>query len=167
MTTPGFTDVLVSELSASKQAQLRDGCSYPRFYVVVEGWSFANTGDSVSYTVEIGLELEGHVMSFSCQARYSDLLRLHESLRRDKIVEKQLQKFPKKKVLGNLDVQFIRDRCQRLQRYVAELSRVNDITANKEFERLFQFSKLKNLWEQRCQEYQNRLIELSYMSKSA
>ena len=167
MYATAFTDVLESELSSSKQAQLRECCGYPRFYIVVEGWAFANNGGSVSYTVEIGLELEGRVMVFSREARYSDLLRLHESLKHDKVLERQLQKFPQKKVLGNLDVQFIRERCQSLQRYVSKLSHVNDMTKNKEFEKFFQFSKLKNLWEQRMQEYQNRLIEISYSSDSS
>lgn len=159
-----FTVLPVNSLASSKRSQLCQGYGNPHYYVTVEGWAYLNNGGTVTYTVEVGLELEGCVMVFKREARYSEMLKLHNSLKNDKELTKKPDGFPPKKLIGNLDLAFVRNRHQELQKYMAQLSGIPDITRNQEFLNFFKFRALKDKWSTRCQEYQNQLLESSSSS---
>ncbi|OHT05216.1 PX domain containing protein [Tritrichomonas foetus] len=166
MHEPVFTITSLELLSDSKRDQLMMCPSIPHFYVSIEGWSFNLHINAAIYTIEIGLELEDQVILFYIERRYSSLYKFHRDLINDMPDIQCLKLFPPKKVFGNRDVNFIRQRLYHLQKYFSKISSLRNISKKEAFRQYFNFEKLKSIWCQKELEYQNNVLMANYINAS-
>lgn len=129
-----------SELSDSKQMQL-DHCSWsPRFYISVESWSLNRFDGVVYYTCELGIQKGDYILLYITDQRYSNLAKLDKSIK----AENKRNIFPRKKVFKNTDVNFVRNRFIKLQKYMMTISKIPKLWENQTFRDLFHVEEILN-----------------------
>ena len=85
-------------------------------------------------------------MIFTFEKRYSQLRSVHKSLRRTFNDPPNLPKFPPKKIIGNLEREFVNERYQQLHDYFSTIPLLFKIEQNQEFKQCFNYQMLYAMW---------------------
>lgn len=147
---PFRTLIKANELSGWKCKALKKSKALPEYYVSVESWNFDQHSNCVLYTIEVGVLLKieqgEYVMIFTFEKRYSQLRSVHKSLRRTFNDPPNLPKFPPKKIIGNLEREFVNERYQQLHDYFSTIPLLFKIEQNQEFKQCFNYQMLYAMW---------------------
>lgn len=127
-----------SELSESKRTRL-NLCSWrPKYYVSIESWSLNRCDHVVYYTCELGIQKDDYVLIYLFDQRYSSLSKLDKSLG----PKSSIINFPRKKLFKNTDINFVRNRFIKLQKYMVGISRIPELWENRTFKSLFHVEEI-------------------------
>ena len=130
-------EVPVSSLSPQKYSQLQAATIVPRMYIYIEGYELDPKQDAIVYDIEIGIQKQQVVKVINVKRRYSALQAFDATVRPLFSDSRFLQRFPPKKVFGNKKEAFLKDRAEKLQRYLTNLVRVSGIVQAPAFLRCF------------------------------
>lgn len=126
--------------------QLKNCPCIPCFYISIDGWRREEKNNSILYTVEIGMELEDHILVLQTEKRYSELRKLHISMISHFSGKFSFTPFPPKSFFNQNDLIFIRNRQKALQEYCHQISMIDGITRFPPFVDFFQYKRMKEIW---------------------
>ena len=133
----GQTEVPLTSLSSKKMAQLNTSTIIPRMYLYIEKYDFDPVVNAVVYDIEVGIQRHQSVFVHTVRRRYSALQQFDEQIRSLFKESRFLQPFPPKKIFGNKNSAFLKDRADGLQTYLTNLVKVAGVANTPAFMRCF------------------------------
>jgi hypothetical protein len=106
-------------------------------YLHIEQYDMDDTVKAVVYDIEVGIQKGPNVHVTHVKRRYSVLEQFDEQIRPLYKESRFLMPFPPKKTFGNTDPEFLKDRAEKLQKYLTNLVRVGGVTSMPAFIRCF------------------------------
>lgn len=131
----------MAQLSSAKVSQLQNSTIHPRMYLSIEGYVLDPQSGAIVYEIEVGIQKHQIVKVHKVKKRYSELIKFDESVRGSFKESRFLQPFPPKKVFGNKEEKFLKERAKALQNYISNLTRVNALTRSAAFVRTFEIDE--------------------------
>jgi hypothetical protein len=131
-------DVPVASLARKKMEQLQSSTVIPRMYLFIEKYDMDEAAKAVFYDIEVGIQRGSNVHVTHVRRRYSTLEQFDEQIRPLYKESRFLMAFPPKKTFGNTDPEFLKDRADKLQKYLTNLVRVGGVTSMPAFMRCFE-----------------------------
>jgi hypothetical protein len=131
-------EVPIASLARKKLDQLQSSTVIPRMYLFIEKYDFDPAVKAVVYDIEVGIQKGQTVHVTQVKRRYSVLELFDQQIRPLYKDSRFLQPFPPKKAFGNTDQEFLKDRAEKLQKYLTNLVRVGGVTSTPAFIRCFE-----------------------------
>lgn len=146
---------LMENLTEGKKKQLKMCTTTPPFYISIEGWRYVQEIGTCLYTVEVGIQLESHVVIRRFERRFREMNEFAEKIGE---TYKEVTGFPPRDWLRKLDPGFIRQRYAALQHYFAQISQLPNITRFIPFLSFTGYKDHKNVWNELAKGYQKKMF---------
>jgi hypothetical protein len=131
-------EVPIASLARRKLDQLQSSTIIPKMYLYIEKYDMDPSANCVVYDIEIGIQKGQTVHVTQVRRRYSVLELFDQQIRPLFHDSRFLQPFPPKKLFGNTNPEFLKDRSEKLQKYLTNLVRVAGVTSMPAFIRCFE-----------------------------
>ena len=143
--SPTYNRIPIPRLSINKLGLLEKSTSDPRFYVLIESGNVVD--DVVYYEIEICIQQENSVVLNRITRRYSQIEKFHQVLKKSLDSKTVLPKLPPKKLFGNTNAEFVKERKEALQMYFDSLDAIPGMLFQEVFQVFFEMINMNQIQE--------------------
>ena len=112
-----------------KMSMLEKSASSPPFFLTIEKFFLEESENVIFYEIEIGIQFGNEVLLQRITRRFSQIFRFNHLLKQalPKYLYNKIACMPPKKWFGNTKFDFVKGRCQSLQKYFSMLGVISEI----------------------------------------
>ena len=128
----------ISELSQNKQIQLQQSNVIPPMYISIEGYKIDEGIKTAVYEIEVGIQNSQSVTTHTIFRRFSALKTFDTQIRSEFGNSQYLLSFQPKTFFTNTSHEFLEQRSDQLQKYLANLVKIPGMSSSQIFIQFFE-----------------------------